>query len=195
MVMMMGSSSGMVAKARARPVRNISLRGWPWRTPMAGMAMEKKRATKTRVFARAFMASWRGVLGGRITRAFSEILPMRVPPPVRVASMSPSPETARVPAKSSSPGFFSTGKDSPVREDSSSWRLTPERSLPSAETRVPATRTRRSPGTTSSVGTSVIPPSRRTLVLGSARAAREEMAFLARYSFQISTRTRAMMMA
>ncbi len=195
MVMMMGSSSGMVAKARARAVRNITRSGCPCRTPMAGMAMEKKRATKTRVFARDFIAIWRGVFGGRITRASSEIFPMRVSPPVRVASIIPSPETTRVPAYASLPGIFSRGNDSPVREDSSTWRLTPETIVPSAPIRVPGTRMRRSPGTTSSVGISAIFPSRISFVLGSASAASEEMAFFARYSLAISTKTRVMMMA
>jgi hypothetical protein len=73
--------------------------------------------------------------------------------------------------------------------------LIAEESFPSAATRVPLTRTRRSPGTMVSVITSVIAESRRTFVFGEVSTASDDMAFLARYSLAISTRTRVMMIA
>ena len=194
-VIMIGSSSGMVANASASPTRNISCSGWPCKNPIRGIITEKKMATTTRVFARVFIASWRGVFGCRISWASPEIIPTRVVLPVRATSSNPSPATTRVPAYASAPCAFSCGNDSPVSEDSSIWRLIAETRFPSAATRVPLTSTRRSPGTIFSVGTSVIPLSRITFVFGEARWASDAMAFFARYSVAISTTTSIMMIA
>ncbi len=194
-VMMIGSSSGMVAKARASPVRMLSSSDWPRRNPASGIMTEKKMATKARVLESDFMASCSAVFGGLIICACAAISPIRVFPPVVTASSSPSPARTSVPEKTSPPSSFSTGNDSPVREDSSTRRLTDDTRQPSAAIRVPGTSTSRSPGTTPAVGIPVMCPFRTTFVSGAAMVASEAIAFFARYSVPISTRTRVMMIA
>ena len=77
--------------------------------------------------------------------------------PTRCASITSVPAWLIVAATTPSPGFFSTGIGSPVTIDSST-ALRPERTRPSTGTFSPGRTRSRSPGRTSSSGTSSSAP-------------------------------------
>ena len=75
-----------------------------------------------------------------------------------------------------SPGPLSTGRDSPVRGDSSTAEL-PSTMTPSTGMDWPGRTATRSPTRTSSTGISASAPSRRTVAVLGARSIRREMAW------------------
>ena len=79
--------------------------------------------------------------------------------------------------------FFSTDRDSPVRADSSAFRLTASRSRASAGTKSPASSRRMSPGTRSSEAISAGLELRMTLAWGADSFFRAAMAFSALLSW------------
>ncbi len=93
------------------------------------------------------------------------------------------------------PASFSLGSDSPVSGDSSTRSPALSRRRASAETRCPSRRSRRSPGTSCSTGTSRDASSRRTSAVGSASCRSPASAVCARRSLKISTPRTTRMMA
>ncbi len=75
----------------------------------------------------------------------------------------PEPSTAKEPERTSSPGAGATGRDSPVRIDSSSLRTSLVSSVPSATSWSPGASRTRSPTTSSSTWTRRSLPSRTTV--------------------------------
>lgn len=127
------------------------------------------------------------VLGGvDATRAETE--PISVAPPVPTTTTVPLPLATWVPKNTmlvrafSSvsvalvPGFFSTGKVSPVRLDSSSCRPFDASTMASPGTRSPAESWATSPGTIDVIGTCCTVPSRVTLTRTSTTESRAAIA-------------------
>ena len=111
--------------------------------------------------------------------------------PTAVASKSPSPSSAKVPEKTSSPTLRTTGSDSPVRSDSSSARPSERVSFPSAGSWSPLPTRTRSPTTTSETATWRGVPSRTTVALATTSAASLSSARFARTSWKVPIATLA----
>ena len=116
-------------------------------------------------------------------------------PPTVVAVTSNAPAVLTVAPITRSPGFFSTGNDSPVSIDSSTAPA-PLRTSPSTGKRSPGRTSTMSPCRTLAMGTSVSRPSRRTLAVegcsfASCRSARV-VRLLARASMALPSSTSAM---
>ncbi len=99
--------------------------------------------------------------------------------PCRSASTSRAPSPFTVPAKTSSPGIFSTGTDSPVTADWSTADA-PRRTRPSTAILSPGRTITTSPGTTSSTATVTSAPPRRSRAMRGARSTRALIAPRAR---------------
>ena len=97
--------------------------------------------------------------------------------PTRLASKVKEPERLMAAAATLSPGPLSTGRDSPVRADSSTAEL-PSTITPSTGMDWPGRTTMRSPTRTSSTGISTSCPFRRTAAVLGARSIRRVMAWL-----------------
>ena len=95
--------------------------------------------------------------------------------PTRSARITRLPDLASVPPVNESPGAFSTGSGSPVIMLSSTVAL-PSITTPSTGTLSPGRTRRRSPGRTSSNGTSASPPSPNRRAVFGARSMRARMA-------------------
>ena len=117
---MIGISSGIIAKASARPVR-INGRTSPSRSRHATMGTVRliASAATSRDRLSSRMARSSGVGGGFASRARWARRPSSVASPVATTSASPRPRTTSVPEKATASASFSTGIDSPVRADSS----------------------------------------------------------------------------
>ena len=122
----------------------------------------------------------------------SAILPISVSMPVRTATASPLPRTTKVEPYSmffrsprASPSFkgaavLTEGRDSPVSADSSTLRALAVSTRQSAATRSPSSKSRISPGTTSSAGMTASAPSRRTRAFPADSCLSRSMALSAR---------------
>ena len=97
--------------------------------------------------------------------------------PTRRASKVKEPDLLMAAAATLSPGPLSTGRDSPVRADSSTAEV-PSTMTPSTGMDWPGRTTMRSPTRTSSTGISTSTPSRRTLAVLGARSMSRVMAWL-----------------
>ena len=97
--------------------------------------------------------------------------------PTRVARKVKEPDLLMEAAATLSPGPLSTGRDSPVRADSSTAEA-PSTTTPSTGMDWPGRTRSRSPTATSSTGSSTSRPSRRTTAVLGARSIRRLMAWL-----------------
>ena len=134
---------------------------------------------------RVATSPWRRVPFSWMSKRAAPILPKAVELPVAVTVNMPLPLVTSVPENtngvSSPPGGaicvsttpahrFETARDSPVRTDSSTWRLEAIYRMPSAGIRSPSPNTTTSPQTTSWLASTMRFPSRITVVRGLERS-------------------------
>ena len=196
MVRTAGRPSGMAETARLMLVMNTSWRVLSW-TNQRTMNTQNVRTTE-------MVASWRPIFsiltrrGGSSTSmdwTMPAILPNSLDIPVSVTTATALPPVTTVPMNTqfflsptpasalTRPRFLVTGRDSPVRAASSTWRFAASRSLLSAGTRLPASRRTMSPGTRSFESMDSSLPPRRTRTWGETIALRASTAFSALYSW------------
>ena len=184
----MGSPSGIEATASAIPVSIISTISRPAIIPEITTTTAIPRLTHI-----SQLASWArrcssGVSSSTVCSTREEIFPSSVCMPVATTTASPEPLVSAVPLKSilvlsasavfssTTSGDFSTGRDSPVRTDSSACNFEEVTRRRSAVIMSPPSRMTISPGTRSLAGISETVPFLRTreLTLPSFRKASME---------------------
>ncbi len=168
----------MAATARLMAVINISIGGVPLIKPIKNITAQIAREAIPSVLPSSASLTCSGVIvfSSSIMEA---ILPISVFIPVPATTIFPLPYTTVVPVNtmfslspigtslpSSESVCFSTGTDSPVREDSLTLRFATSTSRPSAGTKSPASISTISPWTSSLVGITKTLPSLITLALG-----------------------------
>mmetsp|Transcript_21048 Transcript_21048/g.34760 ORF Transcript_21048/g.34760 Transcript_21048/m.34760 type:complete len:526 (+) Transcript_21048:1660-3237(+) len=207
LVMIIGSSSGMVAKPSTRPVSTAffqwagSCQALSAATPMA-----TSTATTVRYLASSFTPFCSDVLGSLACRTSPTIFPASVERPVATTTATPRPEVTTVRANTMLQraergvdevqrvsAVLGAGADSPVRLDSSTCKFLLSTSRASAPTQLPALRTSTSPGTRLVTSTIASFPKRRTVATGGQSCFSVFTAFLALNSFTTSVKTVTMM--
>ena len=202
------SPSGMAATPRLTAMRNISNGSLCWSSPSRKMTPHTASTPSPRSFPVSFSRSCSGVWGASSRAIIPAIFPTAVSMPVAATTPAPAPAVTAVKAKAvffRSPrgacfphrawASFSTGRDSPVKADSSVCRSTDLRSRRSAGTRSPAWRITRSPGTSWALSTTWRLPSRTTVAWGEESFRRAAMALSARHSWKVPMQALAVTMA
>jgi len=152
------------------------------------MASSTARTTTAGVYTRANLST-NACTGARCRCACSTSLTMCasvVSDAGRVTRSSIAPEPLIEPAKTSSPGRFSAGHDSPVI---GAWLTddTPWTTVPSSGMRCPGRTTTTSPTATDETGSSRSAPARRTVAVAGARVMSARMACRARSMLRASS--------
>ena len=166
-----GSSCGVIPTAIASEKSTASISGRPRATLITRIARLRTPATFARSPENFVRPTWNSVGGWRSPRP-SAIAPNRVSPPVATTTACAEPRCTTVPmnragdgpsfgeALAAGSGALSTGRDSPVRIDSSHSRPRAVRTRRSAGTMAPMPSDTTSPGTRCVASTSTVSPSR-----------------------------------
>ena len=192
------SPSGIAATPRLMAIINISRGSTFCSRPMAKISPQMAATPRPNTLPVCFRRFCKGVSGELSWSSSPAILPMAVSMPVAAAIPTPAPAEIPVPAKTvfllsargaffwqTAPASFSTGRDSPVRADSSAVSSTVRRRRRSAGTRSPALRMTTSPGTSCQLSTVCFLPSRSTRALGEDSFFSASMALSARSSWTV----------
>src|SRR5829696_8268248 len=163
-----GSPVGIAATASATPVMNSVSNDCPRTSPSAMTSSNATPAMAAMILDRPSSCFCSGVLSVSVVASRLAMWPISVPIPVAVTTISPRPRVTEVfiyamqmrsPSGTSSPGTGSvalaTGRLSPVRAASSISRVAATQMRPSAGTRLPASISTTSPGTSPSASISI----------------------------------------
>ena len=186
-----GQAITRTAMAWTRPAA-----GCPSHAQTAAVAMARPTTTGTNIAEILSARRWIGGLAACAARTRRTMLASTVSRPVAVARAMNSTPALSVPAKTVSPAQRSTGRDSPVSMDSSSWARASSNKTPSTGTASPVGTRKRSPIRRLAASTSTQLPSRSTQARRGARSISARRSRLARTracsSSRLPTRTNAM---